>query len=96
MQKLGVERIQAHARRLTSRLQAELPKLGFLPLSPPDGAAHIVAFAMKDPDHMCKALVARSIDVTFDQHRMRVSPSVFNDQKDIDHLLDALRGAAVA
>jgi selenocysteine lyase/cysteine desulfurase len=90
--KLGVDRIQAHARSLTSRLQQEMPKLGFSPLSPPDGAAHIVAFAVKDPERVRHALMARSIEVTFDQHRMRLSPSVFNDQKDIDHLLDALHG----
>jgi len=96
IQKLGVDRIQNHARSLTSRLQVELPKLGFLPLSPPDGAAHIVTFAMKDPDHVRQVLAARSIEVTFEQHRMRISPSVFNDHKDIDRLLDALHGATVS
>ena len=95
IQKIGVDRIQAHAHSLTSRLRTELPRLGFLPISPPDGAAHIVSFAVKDPAPLRQLLVARSIDVTFEQHRMRISPSVFNDHKDIDHLLDTLHGAAV-
>jgi selenocysteine lyase/cysteine desulfurase len=50
---------------------------------------------MKEPDHVRQVLEARSIEVIFDQQRMRISPSVFNDHKDIDRLLDALREAAV-
>jgi selenocysteine lyase/cysteine desulfurase len=90
---LGVERIQAHARSLTARLQTELPKMGFLPLRPSESGGSIVAFAVKDPVPLQKILQEPSIDVTFDQHRMRVSPSVFNDHHDINRLLATVESA---
>lgn len=93
IRQLGVDRIQAHARSLTARLQTELPRMGFIPLTPPEAGGNIVAFAVPDPDALQKVLSQHSIEVTFDQHRMRVSPSVFNDQSDIDRLLAALETA---
>lgn len=94
IRRLGVDRIQAHARSLTSRLQAELPRMGFIPLTPPEAGGNIVAFAVPDPDALQKLLRQHSIEVTFDQHRMRISPSVFNDQGDIDRLLAVLETVA--
>lgn len=88
--RVGADRIQAYLRSLTSRLQAELPRLGFVPLTPAESAGNIVAFSYKDPEALQKVLRQHSIEVTVDQHRMRVSPSVFNDHSDIDRLLTAL------
>jgi selenocysteine lyase/cysteine desulfurase len=94
--KLGVSNIAAHARALTQRLQAELPKMGFVPLTPPECTGHIVSYSLRNPDVAQKALQARSIEVTFDQHRMRVSPSIFNDDRDIDLLLETLHGVHIS
>ena len=94
--KLGVANIAAHARALTQRLQAELPKMGFVPLTPSDSTGHIVSYSMRNPDVVQKAVQARSIEITFDQHRMRVSPSIFNDDRDIDLLLEALHRVQVS
>jgi len=88
--RLGVDRIQAHTRSLTARLQIELPRMGLATLTPPESGGNIVAFAVPDPEILQKALRKHSIEVTFDQHRMRISPSVFNDQSDIDRLLEVV------
>jgi selenocysteine lyase/cysteine desulfurase len=87
---LGVANIQAHARPLTERLQKELPRLGFEPLTPPDSATPIVTVAVKDPSAIAARLRSAKVDVTMIEHRMRVAPSVYNDQEDIDRLLNAL------
>jgi selenocysteine lyase/cysteine desulfurase len=93
IRQLGVDRIQAHARSLTARLQTELPHMGFTSLTPPEAGGNIVAFGVPDPDALQKVLRQHSIQVTFDQHRMRISASVFNDQSDIDRLLAVLETA---
>lgn len=93
IRQLGVDRIQAHVRSLTARLQTEIPRMGFIRLTPPEAGGNIVAFGVPDPAALQKVLHRHSIEVTFDQHRMRISPSVFNDQSDIDRLLAALESA---
>jgi selenocysteine lyase/cysteine desulfurase len=90
IQRLGVERIQAHAQSLTGRLQVELPRLGFPSVTPPDTKSPIVTFVVKEPRAIAARLEKANVDVKIDQHLMRVSPSIYNDQADIDKLLNAL------
>jgi selenocysteine lyase/cysteine desulfurase len=90
IQQIGVERIQAHAQALTQRLQRELPRLGFAPLTPSECRSPIVTFVVKDPEATKERLKQANVDVKTDQHYMRVSPSIYNDQGDVDRLLDAL------
>jgi selenocysteine lyase/cysteine desulfurase len=33
-----------------------------------------------------------NVDIAVSPNRIRISPSIYNDQKDIDKLLDALHG----
>jgi selenocysteine lyase/cysteine desulfurase len=88
--KIGVENIRAHAKPLTDRLKKELPPLGYPLLTPAESAAHIAAFVVKDPASVAAKAKRANITVKFVEHQMRVSPSVYNDQKDIDRLLEAL------
>jgi selenocysteine lyase/cysteine desulfurase len=87
---LGVEKVQAHAQSLTERLQRELPRLGFAPLTPSDCRSPIVTFVVKDPDAANERLKRANVEVKVDQHYMRISPSIYNDQRDVDRLLEAL------
>ena len=48
VQGLGLDKIRAHARQLTERLQRELPPLGYKPLTPQGNETPILAFALKD------------------------------------------------
>jgi len=87
---LGVERIQAHNHVLTRRLQQELPRLGYASLTPVDSLSSIVSFAVKDEQATTAKLAAGKADVTIRHHTMRISPSIYNSDADVDQLLNAL------
>jgi selenocysteine lyase/cysteine desulfurase len=91
---LGLDKIRAHAKVLTDRLQAELPKLGYRSLTPPDTATPIVAFALEDTGATAKALQASRIAATIvaNERRLRLSVSVFNNHEDVDRVVAALAG----
>jgi selenocysteine lyase/cysteine desulfurase len=87
---LGAENIQAHTQLLIRRLIKEMPGLGFESLTPPGTSSPIVTFVVKQPEQVAARLKEAQIDVTIIGHRMRISPSVYNDERDIDRLLGAL------
>jgi selenocysteine lyase/cysteine desulfurase len=91
---LGLEKIRAHARQLTERLQNELPPLGYRPLTPRGTETPILAFELKDPAATAKALQAGKVTATIvaNENRLRLSVSVFNTHDDIDHVVDVLGG----
>ena len=105
MEKLGIDRIRAHAQSITSRLQKELPALGYTPITPKDAGTPIVTFLCKDTEAV-KAKIREAgrtgrakISITgpnsaltvgrFGNH-MRFSVSVFNNQEDVDRVLEVL------
>jgi len=90
LQPLGVENIRAYVKPMTDRLQKELPKLGYAAMTPLDSPTPIVTFAVKEPGKTLEKAKKTGITVKVVQHQMRISPSVYNDQKDIDRLLNAL------
>lgn len=87
---LGVENIQAHRQPLLKRLHAEMPRLGFQPITPPDTPSALISFAIKDRDAVVERLRRARINARVARHYLRFSPSVFNDMKDIDRVLEAL------
>jgi selenocysteine lyase/cysteine desulfurase len=102
---LGIPNIRAHAKRLTDRLQEELPKLGYPALTPPDNPTPIVSFLTPDYDKTIakvkkaygeSPIAFRRWEFTDDGGRvelvtgMRISPSVYNNDADLDRLLNAL------
>ena len=105
IEKLGVERIQAHAQSLVRRLQKELPALGYTPITPPDAGAPIATFLAPDTEAVKAKIRAAArtgrarISITgpnsaltvgrFGNH-IRFSVSVFNNQEDIDRVLEVL------
>ena len=88
---VGVENIRAHVRPLTDRLQEELPKMGFARATPVGNDSPTVAFRLASPDDVSERLRKANIAVTVRRDQLRVSPSVFNDQGDVDKLLRALK-----
>ncbi len=90
IKKLGVEKIQAYRQPLLRRLQKEMPRLGFEPMTPAESTSPIVTFATKDTQEISRRLKRANVDIAVYPHRVRVSPSVYNDQADIDKLLEAL------
>ena len=94
VQQLGVDKIRAHARQMTDRLQKELPPLGYKPLTPLGTETPILAFELKDPAATAKALQAGKVNATIiaNENRLRLSVSVFTTHEDIDHVVEVLGG----
>jgi len=90
IQRLGVETIQAHRQPLLTRLQREMPRLGFQAMTPPESTSPIVTFAKEDTKEVSQRLRRAHIDIAVYPHRVRISPSVYNEQSDVDKLLEAL------
>jgi selenocysteine lyase/cysteine desulfurase len=98
VQALGLDKIRAHARILTDRLQKELPPLGYAPLTPQGTETPTLAFALKDAGATSKALQAAKVvgTVVGNESRMRLSVSVFNTHDDIDRAVAVLGGRATS
>jgi selenocysteine lyase/cysteine desulfurase len=94
VQALGLDKIRAHARQLTDRLQRELPPMGLTPLTPRGTETPILAFGLKDAAATTKALQAGKIvgTVVANESRLRLSVSVFNTHDDIDRVVNVLGG----
>lgn len=89
---LGPDRIQAHRVPMIRRLQAEMPRLGFTSVTPPDSTAGNVTFARRGVGEgdVPKRLAAAKVEARVARDWLRVSPSVYNDLADVDRLLEAL------
>jgi selenocysteine lyase/cysteine desulfurase len=94
VQGIGVEAIRRHRQPMLDTLQRELPKFGFIPLTPESSQGPIVSFAYKDARaKLSPALMKAEVKISVYDHAIRVSPSVYNDMNDIDRLLEVLRVA---
>jgi selenocysteine lyase/cysteine desulfurase len=94
VQVLGLDRIRAHARQLTARLQRELPPLGLPSLTPAATETPIVAFALKDAAATTRLLQSSRVvgTVIANEQRLRLSVSVFNTHDDIDRVVEVFGG----
>lgn len=90
IRRLGVPQIQTHNQALTRRLQKELPPLGYESLTPEESPSSIVSFAVKDETATRAKLASAKVEVRLSERFMRVSPSIYNTQGDIDRFLTAL------
>jgi selenocysteine lyase/cysteine desulfurase len=90
IKELGVANIYDHRVVLARRLLREMPRLGYASLTPPDNLSGIVAFTVPDEAATNARLAKANIEVKVEQHLMRVSPALYNNDADIDTLLRAL------
>ena len=89
---LGVANIQAHRQPLIKRLQQEVPRLGFTAVTPPESTGPNVTFVKPNlaATDIPRKLRDGNVNVRLSTHWMRVSPSVYNDMRDIERLLEVL------
>lgn len=87
---LGVREIQAWRQPLIRRLQQEMPRLGFTPVTPADNTSPIVTFATRDGAAVQRKLQAANVNARVSPLWVRFSPSVYNDMADVEQVLDAL------
>jgi selenocysteine lyase/cysteine desulfurase len=92
IQTLGVEKIQAHTQALLAPLRTELPKLGYPCITPKDSSGPIASFLVSDPKKTAAALNKARVDLSQSRGRIRISPSIYNDENDVEKLLTALAG----
>ncbi len=85
----GVQKTVDHRRPLLAKLRREMPRLGFEALTP-EGDSPIVTFTKKDAGQLAARLRAAKVDVSVAPHRLRISPSIYNTDRDIDRLLEAI------
>jgi selenocysteine lyase/cysteine desulfurase len=92
---LSVDKIVRHRAPLMARLQGELPRYGYLPLTPVNTDTPAIAFAYDGAAaKLGPPLKAARIKIQTSRNRIRISPSVYNDMADIDRLIQVLRAAA--
>jgi selenocysteine lyase/cysteine desulfurase len=88
---LGVEAIAWRRQPLIDYLQDALPPLGFRRLTPRGAPGPIVAFALRNAAATFDArLKAAGVRISTYQHRIRISPSVYNSAEDVAQLVKVL------
>jgi selenocysteine lyase/cysteine desulfurase len=88
---IGVETIQRYRQPMLDHLQRELPRRGFAPLTPESSRGPIVSFAYKDAAIRLKPVLNKAdVWINVYENMIRISPSVYNDMEDMNHLLEAL------
>lgn len=93
VEEIGLEAIEAHVLHLSARLRTGLERLG-LPRYGTDDPAHasgIVAFRHSRPEALFEALSAQRITVSSRNRLVRVSPTWYNTDDEIDRLLEAVQ-----
>ena len=90
--------IQEYCRNLTLPLARCAEELGFL-LEPPEGRAHHL-FGLRGkglrglaPDRLREMLARRGVVVSVRGDAIRISPHAYNDEQDVEALIEALRAA---
>jgi selenocysteine lyase/cysteine desulfurase len=88
---VGVRAIAAHRQPLIDRLQDELPRHGFLPLTPRGSPGPIVSFAYRgSAQRFDKKLAAAKVKISTYENRIRLSPSVYNNMEDVNKVISLL------
>ena len=105
IEELGIDNIRAHARELTSRLEKEVPPLGFTLITPEGAESGIRAFSIpirtrsapRSPKRTKRGRANISITgansaltVGRGGNQVRFSVSVYNNHEDVDKVLDVL------
>lgn len=91
LERVGVETIQAYRQPIIERARREMPRLGFEPLTPEDSTGPLISWAREHARRdLHERLQQAGVHVSLSRHRLRISPSVFNTQADIDRVLEAL------
>jgi selenocysteine lyase/cysteine desulfurase len=92
VKQIGPDNIKAYRQPLLKRLREEVPRLGFTLVTPSESTGGNITFAKRDVLHsgLPEKLQAAKVNVRFDRHWMRLSPSVYNDMQDVERFLSVL------
>jgi len=90
LNQVGVKQIQRYRQPLINRIQEQLPRLGFIPMTPLESQSPIVCFAYKNAFSLQPRLDKAAINIQLYDHHVRISPSVYNDMDDVEKLINAV------
>ena len=90
LEELGVDNILAHTMPLVDRLRKEMPDSKYACITPDRTRGPVIVFIPADYEATKKRLENANIQATMTGNRLRISPSFYNNQDDIDKLLEAL------
>jgi selenocysteine lyase/cysteine desulfurase len=95
LERVGVNRIEAHTVELAQRLHRGLRTLGFEVTTPEGNRSSIVAFRVQRPQDQVQRRLAETntqVSVRENGTQVRVSPALFNTADDIDRFLTVAEG----
>ncbi|MBX7124425.1 MAG: aminotransferase class V-fold PLP-dependent enzyme [Cyclobacteriaceae bacterium] len=88
----GVQAIEAWRKPFLRKLQEELPRYGYLPMTPVESVSPIVVFALEHAaERLQRKLEQAQISISVYPSRIRISPSVYNTMDDIEKLISVLK-----
>lgn len=92
IQSIGLEHIEEHIQDITGAIKEGVMKRGFNLVSPVDPKKHgaMVTLRSHKVDLLVKWLEEDGIIVSSRDDNLRISPHVYNNLNDVDHLLDCL------
>jgi selenocysteine lyase/cysteine desulfurase len=90
LEEIGVDNVLAHVMPLVSRIRKELPASKYRCITPEGTEGPVITFIPADYAGTEKKLEKAGVQVTMTGNRLRISPSFYNNQQDVDRLLDAL------
>lgn len=92
IQSAGLEKIEAHLREITGAIKEGAMRRGFNLASPVDPAKHgaLITLRSHKVDLLVKRLEADGVITSSRDNNLRLSPHLYNDQRDVDVLMDCL------
>lgn len=91
IERIGPAAIQTHAQTLIGQLREGLAAKGYAIVTPSDSGAPILSCVLPSAQQrLAEPLAKAQVRIALHDHHFRISPSVFNDAKDVDRLLAAL------
>ncbi len=92
IQAAGLDRIENHLREITGMIKEGAMRRGFNLVTPLDPAKHgaLICLRSHKVDLLVKRLDAEGIITSSRDSNLRISPHYYNNQRDVDRLMDCL------
>jgi selenocysteine lyase/cysteine desulfurase len=92
IQSVGVEKIEAHIGEITGAIKEGAMRRGFNLASPVDPARHgaLITLRSHKVDLLVHRLEADGVITSSRDNNLRISPHIYNNQQDVDVLMDCL------
>jgi len=90
MEEIGVDNMLRHTMAMVDRISKELPESKYQCITPEGTRSPILVLVPADYDGTQAKLKQANIQATMTGNRLRISTNIFNNQEDVNELLNAL------